>query len=132
MRELTKPSAAYTTRNPGLKSFQDFQNDLENAVSNSLPSATRPYRQVAVLAFHWEHDMVMKDRQSDLLEVFRGVYGFHVESFEIPCRENHYRNGLFGKLCQFSRDWIAKDTLCIYISCGYSTGISTPSYVYAE
>lgn len=132
MRESTKPPAAYTTRVPGLKNFQDFQNDLENAASNSLPSATQPYRQVAVLAFHWEHDMVMKDRQSDLLEVFRGVYGFHVESLEIPCREYHYRDELCGKLCQFSRDWIAKDTLRIYISCGYSRGISTPSHVYAE
>jgi hypothetical protein len=113
-----KPLSAYTRRSRA-QYFKDFALDLQNAVTNALPTVVKPYGQVSVLAFHWENDNIgVEPLELDLLEVFRDIYKFHVESFVIPSANSH--NSLAQKLLDFSRKWAAKDALRIYIYSGHA------------
>lgn len=121
----TKPPSAYT-RGSVKRYFNEFASDLQSAITNALPSHTQPYGQVAVLAFHWAtDDMGVQPLESDLLDVFKHTYGFHVEAFAIPGANSF--NSLVAKLLEFSSKWAAQDALRIYLYSGHAEAADSTS-----
>jgi hypothetical protein len=105
-----------------LGDFEDFVEIVETAVRRP-PSRQKPYSQVAVLAFHWENDdMSVEPLEKELLDVFRDLYGFHVESFVIPVPligANPYIS-LIQHITSFILKWDAEDGLMIFVYSGHS------------
>jgi hypothetical protein len=75
-----KPRNAYG-RMKHMRNLEKFAQELSTIVNKILPA----YGQVSVLAFHWENDDIgVAPLEVELLDVFRKIYGFNVESFTIP------------------------------------------------
>jgi hypothetical protein len=117
----TKPRNAYG-RMKHKQNLDEFATELSAAVNASLPSYDKPYGQVSVLAFHWENDDIsVTPLETELLNVFRDIYGFNVESFTIPATWTAPRD-LTVKLAEFCKKWDAEDALTIYIYSGHAEG----------
>jgi len=124
-----KPRNAYG-RTKHLKDLEKFAEELSTIVNKQLPSYEKPYGQVAVLAFHWENDdLGVAPLEAELLDVFRKIYGFNVESFTIPAASNATID-LLEKLVKFYRKWDAKDALTIYIYSGHAEEADQAGYQY--
>ena len=110
-------------REKRLGDFKDFVEILQTAVRRHRPSHQKTYRQVAVLAFHWENDdMCIEPLEKELLDVFRDIYGFHVESFVIPVPliEADPYISLIQHITTFISKWDAEDGLMIFVYSGHS------------
>jgi hypothetical protein len=116
-----KPRNAYG-RMKHLQNLEKFAQELSTIVNKQLPSYEKPYGQVSVLAFHWENDDIgVAPLEAELLNIFRKIYGFNVESFTIPVTSTAApARPLLKKLLDFCEKWDAEDALTIYIYSGHA------------
>jgi hypothetical protein len=106
-----------------LGDFKDFVEIVETADRRDRPSHQKPCSQVAVLAVHWENDdMCVEPLEKELLDVFRDIYGFHVESFVIPVPLliPAPNISLIERISSFILKWDVEDGLMIFIYSGHS------------
>jgi hypothetical protein len=124
-----KPRNAYG-RMKHKQNLEKFAQELSVTVNRCLPSYDKPYGQVSVLAFHWENDDIgVAPLEVELLNVFRKIYGFNVESFTIPATSTAPHN-LSRKLGDFYEKWDAEDALTIYIYSGHAEEADPAGYHY--
>ena len=110
--------------------LKQFALELKTAFNQYLPTGKKPYGQVAVLALHWENDtMGVAPLEKELLDVFRKIYGFNVESYIIPAVSTAGRE-LSKRLHNFHDKWGAEDALCIYVYSGHAEGTDAGGTAY--
>jgi hypothetical protein len=113
-----------------MRNLEKFAQELSTIVNKILPAYDKPYGQVSVLAFHWKNDDIsVALLEVELLDVFRKIYSFNVESFTIPATSAAPRD-LNRKLCDFCEKWDAEDALTIYIYSGHSEEADPGEYQY--
>lgn len=120
----SKPKDSFRVVKTG-KTLQSFASNLERALKTSLPSSGKPYDRVSVLAFHWANDDMGVDKlETELLGVFRDIYGFETESWTIPVVGKPEKQ-LAKKLVNWTEDHEGERTLRIYIYSGHASSHGT-------
>ncbi|OJI99193.1 hypothetical protein ASPVEDRAFT_148326 [Aspergillus versicolor CBS 583.65] len=120
----SKPKDSFRVVKTG-KTLQAFASNLEKALKASLPSSGKPYDRVSVLAFHWANDDMGVDKlETELLGVFRDIYGFETESWTIPVVGKPEKQ-LAKKLVNWTEDHGGERTLRIYIYSGHASSHGT-------
>lgn len=120
----TKPTDSFRVVKTG-KDLQAFASNLEKALKTSLPTSGKPYDRVSVLAFHWANDDMGVDKlESELLDVFRNIYGFEAESWTIPVAGKPEKQ-LAKKLVSWTEDHEGERALRIYIYSGHASSHGT-------
>ncbi|KAE8316946.1 hypothetical protein BDV41DRAFT_573446 [Aspergillus transmontanensis] len=100
-----KPLHAYNLRVQQPQRLQVFGSNLRKALDTVTPTAQVYYRDVSVLALHWQNDDMGVNRlESELLNIFAGVYNFRTESYQIPVLRSGRANAA-GCLVGPSIDW---------------------------
>ncbi|KNG89483.1 hypothetical protein ANOM_002283 [Aspergillus nomiae NRRL 13137] len=122
-----KPLRAYNLRSEHPKLLQDFASDLKKALDGVTPTAHGYYRDVSVLAFRWQNDDMRVGRlESELLNIFEGVYNFRTESYEIPVIRSHH--SLNYKLLSWSNSRGGDHTLRIVVYSGHAEFAGTTDF----
>ncbi|KAL3422600.1 tyrosine-protein phosphatase non-receptor type 6 [Phlyctema vagabunda] len=119
-----KPDHAFLA--PGQKTrkrdFNSFCAELQTTVNNALPSTSKNYKKVAVLALRWSNDkMGVESTERDLLAVFKNNYGFAVENYVLDAKLSTWQvqRALVAQVFSFQDKWQGPDSLCIYVYSGH-------------
>ncbi|KAE8407557.1 hypothetical protein BDV37DRAFT_279728 [Aspergillus pseudonomiae] len=122
-----KPLRAYNLRSEHPKRLQDFASDLKKALDGVTPTAHGYYRDVSVLALRWQNDDMRVGRlESELLNIFAGVYNFRTESYQIPVAEPY--PSLNYKLLSWSTSRGGEHTLRIVVYSGHAEFAGTTDF----
>ncbi|OGM48065.1 hypothetical protein ABOM_002868 [Aspergillus bombycis] len=114
-----KPLHAYNLRSEHPKRLQDFASDLKKALDAVTPTTHGYYRDVSVLALHWQNDEMKVGRlESELMNIFAGVYNFRTESYQIPVTGSY--PSLNYKLLSWSTSRGGEHTLRIVLYSGHA------------
>lgn len=115
------PAAAYRAV-PSTNSLQKLSTDLSASINHAIKY--KSHSDVVVLAFHWENDeMDVVKIETRLLNVFRQVYNFKVESFTIPLVLSQM--ALLQHLHQWFQQHQGDDVLRIVIYSGHASAAGT-------
>jgi hypothetical protein len=120
MTRSSKPKHAFRIHKP-TKRLQEFAGNLQNALTRCLPTENKqPYDKVSVLALHWfNDDLNVVPLEQELLDVFKNIYGFDVESYTIPkAKPMIYLN---SKLANWIVEYNDKRTLRICVYSGHAS-----------
>jgi hypothetical protein len=110
------------------KNMQQFASELEKAVNAGLPSNTRPYNGVYVLATHWSNDrMGVAPLEDDLCRGFASVYGYTVEKFLIEAMPSQYdtRKAFRKRLEKLTDDYNKEGNLLIIVYSGHAAHVNS-------
>ncbi|KAK6813451.1 hypothetical protein RU639_011310 [Aspergillus parasiticus] len=127
-----KPLHAYNLRVQQPQRLQVFGSDLRKALDTVTPTAQVYYRDVSVLALHWQNDEMGANRlQSELMNIFAGIYNFRTESYQIPVLRSY--NSLTSRLIPWSTSRGGEHTLRIVVYSGHAqyTNIGGPQWCLA-
>jgi hypothetical protein len=110
-----------------LRNLQTFAQALEVAVNGCLPSNQKPFGQVAVLAMHWANNDLpgIASMETEMLQVFRNVYNFNIESFLIPAVTD-VQQRTSTRILQFLNKWTTDDSLTIIMYSGHAAESDAP------
>ncbi|KAL2842479.1 hypothetical protein BJX68DRAFT_257766 [Aspergillus pseudodeflectus] len=116
----SKPKDAFRIHKP-TKRLKEFAGNLQNALIRCIPTENeQPYDKVSVLALHWfNDDLNVVPLEQELLDVFKNIYGFNVESYTIPkAKPMIYLN---SKLANWTVEYNDKRTLRICVYSGHAS-----------
>jgi hypothetical protein len=122
-----KPLHAYKKQKPR-RNLEEFATELQNAVNKGLPSNTRPYNGVFVLAIHWSNDqMGVAPLEDDLCRGFATLYGYTVEKYCIDATLSQYntRKEFHRRIDKFTDDYNKQGNLLIIVYSGHAARINS-------
>ncbi|KAL2848829.1 hypothetical protein BJY01DRAFT_262512 [Aspergillus pseudoustus] len=122
MSPSSKPKDALRVTKPS-KRLHDFAADLTHALNRCVPSDDpHPYDQVVVLAIHWYNDdLDVVPLENKLLDVFKKIYHYDVESYTIPQKQPD--KSLINRLSNWTLQYADKRTLRICIYSGHASAV---------
>ncbi|KAE8337523.1 hypothetical protein BDV24DRAFT_167244 [Aspergillus arachidicola] len=114
-----KPIHAYNLRGQQPQRLQDFASDLKKALEAVTPTTQGYYRDVSVLALHWQNDeMGVARLESELMNIFARIYNFRTEGYQIPVNNSYM--SLSSKLISWSTSRGGEHTLRIVVYSGHA------------
>ncbi|KAL3483793.1 hypothetical protein BJX62DRAFT_230743 [Aspergillus germanicus] len=120
MTRSSKPKDAFRVQK-ATKRLEEFAGNLQHALTRCLPTGNQqPYDKVSVLALHWfNDDLSLVPLEQELLDVFKNIYGFDVESYTIPkVKSMIYLN---SKLANWTVEYNDERTLRICVYSGHAS-----------
>jgi hypothetical protein len=120
MTRSSKPKDAFRIQK-ATKRLEEFAGNLQLALTRCVPTGNQqPYDKVSVLALHWfNDDLSLVPLEQELLDVFKNIYGFDVESYTIPkIKSMIYLN---SKLANWTVEYNDKRTLRICVYSGHAS-----------
>jgi hypothetical protein len=120
-RSTIKPRNTIKRRKE-LPDYRKFEDGLEEAIQKCLVRRQKPFRQVGVLAMHWQdNDLDIEPLQRELLDLFRDVYHFHTEMLQFPsqCQDNDRVIDMRIEVKDFLCKWADEDALIILMYAGH-------------